>query len=279
LHPSGAITAIELPLWTQAAIRSGLRLAGILLAALLLVRLLRALTSRLVQLATTDSRAAVLREEHTRRLAALLSSIGSAVIFTAAALTALAEFGINVTPVAATAGLATLGLGLGAQNFLRDVISGFLVVFEDQYGVGETIRTGGITGRVESITLRRTVLRDAQGAIITLPNGDIRQVANLSRDWSQAYVDVPVPGWMDLDNAFQALEKASAQMRKDEAWSAALLDGPRLLGVESLGVQATMLRLQLRTPPTRQHDVARELRRRIMQELGRAIPAKEMPQD
>ncbi|HWQ03355.1 MAG TPA: mechanosensitive ion channel domain-containing protein [Candidatus Nitrosotenuis sp.] len=240
-----------------------LRVGGILLLAAAAVLALRALTQRLVKLAETESRLAVMREQQTRTLAGILRSAGTAIILTVALLMLLDVFGLNVTPIAAAAGLASVALGFGAQHLVRDVINGFFIVFEDQFVVGDTVRIGGVSGRVEHLTLRRTVLRDAEGALITLANGEIRQVANLSRDWSQVFVDVAISSEENLHRALQALERAAAELREDANWSAALLDGPRVLGVESLGPRGTTLRLQVRTLPTRQHEVARELRARI----------------
>lgn len=251
--------------WTETVARSGLRLLGILLVALILRRLLKLVTDRLVHLASSDSRIAQAHEQHTRTLASLLFSAGTGLIFAGALLTALAEFGINVTPVAAAAGLASLGLGLGTQHIIRDLVNGFLVVFEDQYGVGETIQVGDVTGRVEQLSLRRTVLRDPHGAIITLANGEIRHVANLSRDWAQAFVDVSIPKQMSTEKSLTVLDQVAAEMRADAQWGAALVDGPRVLGVETFGADGTTLRLQVRTAPLRQNDVARELRRRILE--------------
>lgn len=259
----------SVPKWTEFAFAGGLRVLGILLVAILLNRLLRVVTKRLVRLASSRTRVAQMREEQTRTMAGLLYSAGTAVVVTAAVLTALPEFGVNITPIAALGGLATVAIGFGAQNVVRDLINGFFIVFEDQYVVGDTIRVGETVGRVEHLTLRRTVLRDLQGALVTLANGDLRQVANLSRDWSQLFVDVQVPGETPVDAALAALEKASGELRADASWSAALVDGPRVLGVESLALAGTTLRVQVRTAPTRQYDVARELRRRVLSEFER----------
>jgi small conductance mechanosensitive channel len=263
----------QFTLWSQTALKTGLRVATILLVALILQRLLKTITTRLIQLAPSDTRTARMREQHTRTLAGLLYSAGSAVILIGALFTMLAEFGINIAPMAAAAALASLGLGLGTQHLVRDLVNGFFLVFEDQYVVGDTVRIGEITGRVEHLTLRRTVLRDANGAIVTIPNGDIRQVANLSRDWAQAHVDVPVPPDMSIEHAFEVLDAVSAELRSDPAWSAAVVDGPRVLGVETLGRDGAILRLQVRTMPLRENDVARELRRRIHARFLGAKPA------
>ena len=255
--------------WTEFALGHGTRLLAILLIALVLVRLLRMLTRRLIAAAGSESAARVarMREQQTRTLAGILYSGGTAVIVIVAVLTALPEFGFNITPVAAAAGLASLSIGFGAQHVVRDFINGFFTVLEDQYVVGDIVRVGDVVGRVEHLTLRRTVVRDPQGAVVTIPNGEITKVANLSRDWGQVFLDAIVAIDQPLDEALNALEAVAAEFRGDPSWSPMLLDGPRVLGVESLAPNGTTVRLQVRTAPTRQDDVARELRRRIQIEL------------
>src|SRR5258708_1600171 len=195
-------------------------------------------------------------------------------VWAVALLTALHEFNIDITPAVTLAGLASLALGFGAQNLVRDIITGFYIVLEDQYVVGDTIQFADHTGRVEHLTLRRTVIRDARGALITIANGEIRTVSNLSRDWSQAFVDVSLAPESPLEKTLQALETAAAALRGDPAWSQTLVDGPRILGVQNFDRNSSTVRLQVRTAPTRQDEVARERRRRIQAELqkqGRPI--------
>src|SRR5271169_3919357 len=181
--------------WTDIAATRGIRIAAILLIALVLNRLLRSLTRRLIPAAGAEGlgRIARIREQQVKTLAGLLYSAGTAVILIGAVLTALPEFGFNVTPIAAAAGLASLAVGFGAQHLVRDLINGFFAIMEDQYVVGDTVRIGSVVGRVEYLTLRRTVIRDIQGAVVTIPNGEITQVANLSRDWGQVFVDISIP--------------------------------------------------------------------------------------
>src|SRR6202166_4337697 len=251
--------------WTDFAVGHGLRLLGILLIAVILNRLLRVLTRRLIPAAGAEGlgRIAKMREQHVKTLAGLLYSAGTAVIIVGAILTALPEFGFNITPIAAMAGLASLAFGFGAQHLVRDLINGFFIIVEDQFVVGESVRIGTVIGRVEHMTLRRTVIRDGQGAVVSIPNGEIAQVSNLSRDWGQVFVDISIPQETSSDAALAALERACAELRTDAAWSPVLVDGPRALGVESFGPAGATLRLQLRTVPGRQDDAARELRRRI----------------
>jgi moderate conductance mechanosensitive channel len=246
-----------------------IHLVVILAAALILNHLLRLVTKLIVKPASTQTRAAQAREQQTRTLAGVINSAGSKVVWAVALLTAAQEFGINVTPVAALAGLASLAVGFGAQNLVRDIISGFYIILEDQYVVGDTIQVGETIGRVEHVTLRRTVVRDSRGALVTLSNGDIRSVGNLSRDWSQTFVDVSVSPQIAQEKALQALEAAIAEFRGDPAWLQVLVDGPRILGLQSYDQSASTIRLQVRTAPSRQDDVARELRRRIQLEFQR----------
>jgi len=255
--------------WPNFTVANLVHLLIIFIIALVLNRLLRILTKLLVRPAASQSRAAQSREQQTRTVAVILYSAGSKIVWAVAILMALYEIGINVTPVATLAGLASLALGFGAQNLVRDIITGFYIVLEDQYVVGDTIQVGDTVGRVEHVTLRRTVVRDARGALVTIANGDIRTVANLSRDWSQAFVDIALAPDTPIEKTLTALEAAAADLRGDPSWSQALVDGPRILGVQNIDRAASTVRLQVRTAPTRQDEVARELRRRIHIEFQR----------
>ena len=253
------------PQWTNLLLIRGLRVAGIFLLALLLIRLLRTATKKLVHHAAGESasRAARQHEQQTQTFAGILNSAGVGIIIAISILMILREIGYDVTILAAAAGLASVAVGFGAQNLVRDIINGFFIVFEDQFVVGDTIRVGETTGRVESITLRRTVLRDPQGALVTVVNGQIQQVANLSRDWAQVFINVTVAADAPVEAPLHALDRVSAEFRSDAAWSGALVDGPRVLGVDAISPQGAKLLVQVRTSPNRQDDVARELRRRI----------------
>jgi moderate conductance mechanosensitive channel len=255
--------------WLELALPNALRLLGILMIALVVNRVLRALANLLIRPASVQNRAAQLREQQTRTLAGVLYGAGSRVTWVVALLTSLREFNIDVTPAITLAGLASLAVGFGAQNLVRDLITGFYIVLEDQYVVGDTVQIGDYTGRVEHLTLRRTVVRDGRGALVTIANGEIRTVSNLSRDWSQTYVDVSLAPESSVERTLQALETAAADLRGDPAWSQALVDGPRILGVQRFDRNAATVRLQVRTAPTRQDEVARELRRRVLIEFQR----------
>src|SRR5689334_10415239 len=253
--------------WVELNLPHALQLLGILVLALIVNRLLQAASKLIIKTATAQTRQSQLREQQTRTLAGIVYGAGSKVVWAVALLTAIDKLGINILPAVTLAGLASLALGFGAQTLVRDVIAGFYIVLEDQYVVGDTVQIAEYTGRVEHLTLRRTVLRDARGALVTIANGEIRTVSNLSRDWSQTFVDVSLAPESPIDKTLQALETAAAALRGDPSWSQALVDGPRVLGLQDFDRTASKIRLQVRTAPTRQDEVARELRRRIQIEF------------
>lgn len=262
------MSSLPTQLW-QFPLVNILHLVIIFVAALLVSRMLRLLSNRIVKPAVAATRSAQAREQQSKTLADALYRSGKTAVWVVALLMGAQEFGIDVTPVVVLAGLVALAVGFGAQNLVRDLISGFYIVLEDQYVPGDTIQVGETLGRVEHLTLRRTVVRDGRGALVTLSNGDIRSVGNLSRDWSQIFVDVAVSPQVAQEKALQSLEAAAAELRNDAAWSQALVDGPRILGLQALDASASIVRLQVRTAPSRQDDIARELRRRIQLEFQR----------
>jgi moderate conductance mechanosensitive channel len=255
--------------WPVFTIATGISILLTLVAAEVATLLLRRLTNRLVRPAASQARGAQAREQQSRAMAEQIYRIASGFVWAAAALVILAELGVNVVPAVLVIAATIVALGIGAQSFVADVIAGLAIVVEDQFAVGETIHAGDTTGKVEQLTLRRTVLRDTRGALVTLGNSEIRGVANVSRDWSAAIVDITVNAEEPLERALQALETASSTLRSDPAWSQAIVDGPRVLGVQEYGRSGPTLRVQVRTPPLRQDEVARELRRRIQMEFQR----------
>jgi len=253
--------------WLELTLPYALYLLGILVIALLVNRLFRAVTNLVIKHASGQGRPAQQREQQTRTLAGVLYGAGSRIVWAVAILMALDKLGFNISAAVTLAGLASLAVGFGAQTLVRDIITGFYIVLEDQYVVGDTIQIADYIGRVEHLTLRRTVIRDARGALVTIANGEIRTVSNLSRDWSQAFVDVSLAPESPIEKTLQALESAAAALRGDPAWSQTLVDGPRILGVQNFDRNSSTVRLQVRTAPTRQDEVARELRRRIQVEF------------
>jgi small conductance mechanosensitive channel len=247
----------------------GISILLTLVAAEVATLILRRLSNRLVRPAASQARGAQAREQQSRAMAEQIYRVASGFVWAAAVLSVLGELGASVLPAVIVIGATIVALGIGARSFVADVLAGLAIVFEDQFAVGETIQVGAVAGKVEQLTLRRTLVRDARGAVVTLGNSEIRSVANVSRDWSAAIVDITVGAEEPLERALQALETASSGLRADPAWSQAIVDGPRVLGVQDYGRSGPTLRMQVRTAPLRQEEVARELRRRIQMEFQR----------
>ena len=255
--------------WPVFTIATGISILLTLVAAEVATLLLRRLTNRLIRPAASQARGPQAREQQSRAMAEHIDRIASGFVWAVAALMILAELGVNVIPAALVIAATIVAIGIGAQTLVADVIAGLAIVFEDQFAVGETIQIGQTTGKVEQLTLRRTVVRDTRGALVTLGNSEIQSLANVSRDWSAAIVDITVASEEPLERALKVLETASSTLRADPAWSQTIVDGPRVLGVQDYGRLGPTLRVQVRTTPLRQDEVARELRRRIQIEFQR----------
>jgi len=250
-------------------VRSGARVLGIWLLAWLAYRLVR-LAARRIEIAVDDGDDSVttLRERRGKTISQLLRSVGRVVVFSIALLLTFNVF-IDIGPILAGAGILGLAVSFGAQSLVKDVISGFFILFENQFAIGDVIEVAGKSGLVEKMTLRVVQLRDAEGAMHVVPNGEIKVVSNLTRGWSRAVVDVGVPYDENVDRALEVLRDEAAQFSTDKTWGAQL-DGPvEVLGVESLGDSSVVLRTMLRTQPGSQWNVAREFRRRIKNRFDR----------
>jgi small-conductance mechanosensitive channel len=247
---------------------SGLRIIIIVLGGIVGGRSVRVLATRLEGLIAG---AAPSEEEaqRARTLARVIRSTALVTIVIVAGLMILVELGLDITPLIAGAGVAGVALGLGAQTLIRDIIGGFLILMENQFAVGDAIRVGSIAGSVEKMTLRATFLRDLQGALHVIPNGEIRIVSNLTKDWSRAMVDVGVAYEEDIGRVVAALGRIGQDLYQDEQFAPLLLEEPTVTGVETLGDWTVTVRTMVKTRPGKQWDVARELRRRIKESFER----------
>ena len=208
------------------------------------------------------------RSKHHLALAQVGTWVAQVVVYVVAALMVLRRLQVPLSGLVPVATVAGLALGFGAQRIVQDLLAGFFLVTERQYGYGDVIRisvTSGITtvtGTVEDVTLRVTKIRTMDGEVIITPNGQIVQVTNLSRDWARAVIDVPVPAGMDVTAVSSALEQVAVQSYEDPRLRRLLLDPPTVMGVESLGVDTLNIRLVARTLPGKQFEVGRQLRAR-----------------
>jgi small-conductance mechanosensitive channel len=244
-------------------LNEGLNLLKLIVLAFVLIRLLRWATDHAAKWARDPNDAQ--RAQQIKTMAGVVDGFGRVVILGFAAATGLREIGLDVRPVIAGASIIGIAVGLGAQNVVRDAINGVLILLDNQYGVGDTIRTNGVTGTVEEMSLRRTVLRDADGAQHTIPNGDIRIVANLTRFWAQVTFSVPVTPNQPVDRVLEVLSETGRELAAIPEYAAALLEPPKILGVEKLSGQQLEIMLQVKTKAGRQFDVSRAWKRLIKQ--------------
>lgn len=188
---------------------------------------------------------------------------------------ALLALNVDVGPLLAGAGLIGVAVSLASQNVIKDAINGFLIILEDQYGVGDFIKTGEWSGMVEAMNLRVTRLRNSEGQLITIPNSEIKAVANLSSTWSRVDLNVPVAYNTDLDQAIKLVDGVAQEMSQDPQWQDVILEPPRLMGVDEFGDRGLMVKVWIKTQPLQQWNVAREYRRRIklaFDQAGIVIP-------
>jgi small-conductance mechanosensitive channel len=178
-------------------------------------------------------------------------------------LCALLALGIDVVPLLAGAGLVGVAVSLASQNLIKDAINGFLIILEDQYALGDVISVGTVGGLVENLNLRMTQVRDAEGRLITIPNSEIKIVANLSSRWSRADLTVPVDYKTDIDEALNLIKKVAIEMDEDPKWQHQIVETPQVLGIDNFGDRGLLIRVWIKTQPLKQWDVAREFRRRL----------------
>ncbi len=211
------------------------------------------------------------RTQRAEAMGAVFSSILGVVVWTIAILTILGStFGISLAPFLAGAGILGIALGFGAQDLVKDFISGMFMLVEDQYGVGDVVNVGEATGVVERVSLRTTKLRDVTGTLWHIPNGDIRFVGNMSQEWSRALLDVGVSYGTDVDQAAEVIKAVADEMAEEDDYRDLFLAAPEIWGVESLSADAVLIRLVIKTLPGEQWAISRELRRRLKLALDAA---------
>jgi small conductance mechanosensitive channel len=202
-------------------------------------------------------------------------------IYSITAVLVLSRFAVPLSSLIAPATVAGVALGFGAQRVVQDILAGFFIITERQYGFGDLIRisnlgsTTGIVGTVEDVTLRTTRMRTVNGEVVIVPNGQINQVTNLSRDWARAVVDIPLPSTADISRVNAILKAVGEEVYADDALRPLLLDTPTVMGVESIDVDRLSIRMVSRTLPGKQFVVGRELRARVataLREEGIIVP-------
>lgn len=203
------------------------------------------------------------RVQRARTMGSLLKSISSGVVATIAGVMVLAEVGVNIAPILASAGILGLALGFGAQSLVKDYLAGIFMIFEDQYGVGDEVDLGEAFGTVEAVSLRVTRLRDVNGTVWYARNGEILRVGNMSQNWARAVLDVTVAYSEDLAHVRRVLKEVAHDLWTDDDFSRVVIAEPEVWGVQSIGADGVSVRVAVKTAPQEQWRVARELRQRI----------------
>jgi len=247
----------------ESLIEGPFKVAAVLLVAMLVSRLgarlaVRAVT-RLGQSSPLGERSPR-AEQRATTLGGVAASTLRVGIWTVAILLVAGEIGLNLGPLLAGAGIVGLALAFGAQTLVKDFVSGFFILAEDQYGVGDLITVGALTGTVEEVNLRVTTIRANDGTVWFVPNGEIRMVGNGAKDWAKAVVDVVVPRGSDLALAITAITEEVDSLASDPDWAEALLEKPQVLGVESMGTDGVTVRVEVKTTTGDRLRVARQLR-------------------
>jgi len=219
-----------------------------------------------------ETKVATSQNEYVQRrsqtLSSIIQGIAQVVIFFVGLMVALQQAGLNITPILASAGIVGLAIGFGAQSLIKDIFAGFMILFEEQYSVGDTIKIGDVTGTVESLTLRATRVRGGDGALTMFPNGSITTVANLSREWLRVVLDFEVDYSANVDQAME-LMRSIAQQLKDE-YANDILEDPSMQGLDKVVNGNLTLRVSFKTLPAKQAELARELRRRVKNAFDQA---------
>ena len=246
------------------SLRGGLRILFIGLFAFVLLRALRSGVRRF------EKRLAAARDprglEHAKRgrtLGELLQNLVSVAIVAIASLMVLQELGVNIMPILTGAGIMGLAIGFGAQTLVKDVISGFFLILEDQIRVGDVAEINGASGMVETIHLRTIVLRDMRGAVHVFPCGGVTTLVNLTKDYSYAVLDLQVSNKHDTDEVVEILKTVAEDLRSSETFGLMMVDPLEVVGLESLAEASFTIRVRIKTLPLKQWDIAREFRRRI----------------
>jgi len=210
------------------------------------------------------------RRQRAETVGSLLRSIVSIVVLGIAFILILGELGINLAPIVASAGVLGIAVGFGAQNLVKDFLSGVFMLLEDQYGVGDVVDVGAVSGTVEAVTFRMTRLRDVEGTVWYVRNGEITRIGNKSQQWARTVLDVPLDYDTDVSTAKTLLLETARDMWRDDHWAAVILAEPEVWGIEAMTADGYDLRVAIKTQPLKQWDVARELRERVRLALGAA---------
>jgi len=257
-----SIRIFDLNMYNQGA--RLVRISGIIIGAYVALRIVNLAVAQMERL-VEDKEAVTMSEAEKRAktLGIIINSAGFVVIIGIALMMILSEFNMDIMPIITGAGIAGLAIGFGAQNLVRDIISGFFLILEDQIRVGDVAQINGTGGVVEAIKLRTTILRDLQGVVHIFPNGEIKQVANMTKEFSFSVINVGVAYKENVDEVMDVLKNIGEELHQDPAFNNLLKEPLEVLGVDEFGDSQVTIKIRIKTLPMKQWMVGRELRRRI----------------
>ena len=259
-----------------ALLTHGLRILMILVASFVAYRVVKFIADRMRKAVEDDDPTSLSEvEKRAETLTRIVKQVSLVIIGLVAGMLLMKEMGFEIGPIIAGAGIAGLAIGFGAQNLVRDLITGFFLLFENQMRVGDVVEIAGKSGLVEQINLRTTVLRDQEGNVHIIPNGAIEAVTNRTMEWSRIVLDVGVAYKENVDRVMEVLTEIGKGMEDDPEWGPRILEPLGVLGVNAFGASSVDIRVMFKTTPLQQWAVGRELRRRIknrFDELGIEIP-------
>jgi small conductance mechanosensitive channel len=237
--------------------------------AVVLIRILNLVSERLARVNQANLTTSSVRVQQLHTISSMVRSLGMTAIVFFAAVTILYDLGIHVEPLLASAGIAGLAVGFGAQTLVHDVLNGFFILVENWFDIGDVIKIGAFQGSVEMLTLRRTVLRDDNGSVHTIPNSTITAVTNMTRDWTQVAMHVAVDYKENSDHVIELLQQLGTELRSDEGFRDAIVADPVVPGIDHVTGNEVDYLMLVKTRPGEQYAVSRELRRRIKDCLER----------
>ncbi len=239
------------------------KIVATVVIALVLMRILSLVSERLARVNQANLTTSSVRVQQLHTISSIIRSFGMAAIVFFTIVTLLFDFGIHVEPLLASAGIAGLAVGFGAQTLVHDVLNGFFILVENWFDIGDVIKIGAFQGSVEMLTLRRTVLRDADGSVHTIPNSTITAVTNMTRDWTMVAMRVAVDYKENSDRIIQLLQQVGSELYHDERFREAIVADPVVPGIDHVAGNQVDYLMLVKTRPGQQYAVSRELRRRI----------------
>jgi small-conductance mechanosensitive channel len=265
---TGNLLAFDWRAWLVSSAQDLLHILLITLGAFALWKLGSALGRRGIAVAIGLVPGDIVAERRFRTLTSVLQGAWTALILAVAGMMILQQLGFNIAPILASAGIASLAVGLAAQSLLRDILGGLLIILENPFTVGDVIQIGEHSGTVEQIGLRRTVIRDVEGTAISIPNGEIRVLQNKTRGWSQVYLVAEVSYETDVDRAIAVLKTLGEDLQADTTFGPLLMEAPTVLGVNELGPYSVKIPVAIKTKPGQQWVVGCELRARLLKRFA-----------